>query len=72
MFAYARAAIDFWSGWLAENQYLEQLKNVYGPNDAAHAAAQYENLKRSAFALAAKVGWEGDMLHDRCGPTKYA
>lgn len=61
MFAYARAAIDFWPGWLAEEQFLDQLKAIYTSDDAEKATGEYEELKQSAFLLAKKVGWEGDI-----------
>ena len=37
MFAYARAAIDFWPGWLTEDQFKQQLVKEYQSTDAAHA-----------------------------------
>lgn len=61
MFVYARTAIDYWSGWMTEEQYLKQLGTSGVPGEAPRQAAQYEQFKRKAFALAKKVGWEGDI-----------
>jgi hypothetical protein len=51
MFAYARAAIDFWPGWLTEEQFKAAIQSV----------AEYEDFRDKAFALAKEVGWEGDI-----------
>jgi len=65
MFAYARGPIDFWDGWLTEDEYLTPVKKVYswGP-DAQRNDVEYQDLKKAAFKLARKVGWEGDIRPD--------
>jgi hypothetical protein len=57
MFAYSRAAIDFWPGWMTEKQFEASLKaQMYDG-----AVREYYEFRDAAFALAKKVGWEGDI-----------
>ena len=65
MFAYARAAIDFWPGWLAESEFREQLSREYAPDDASKVWAGYQHFRAGAMEAARKIGWEGDI---RSGP----
>jgi hypothetical protein len=48
--------IDFWEGWLTEDQYKNQLN---GDDDMARAStiAEYEKLRDEAFELARAKGW---------------
>ncbi|MET4789568.1 hypothetical protein ABIF64_001746 [Bradyrhizobium japonicum] len=62
MFAYARGAIDFWTGWKTEQEFLRELQ---GDHDSSNAVNEYNALKVQAMELAKKVGWEGDV---RQGP----
>lgn len=62
MYIYPRMAIDSWAGWLTETQYIAQLRELnkdYGNPDAA--IKEYRELKETAFELALKAGWEGDV-----------
>ena len=56
--------IDFWEGWLTEDQYKSQLT---ADDDFGRAStiAEYEELRDEAFELARAKGWEGDI---RQGP----
>jgi hypothetical protein len=66
MFAYARAAIDFWPGWLSEEEFKAQLAHrCFTQRDIANAWSRYEQFRDRAYDLAKKVGWEGDI---RSGP----
>lgn len=72
MFAYSLAPIDFWTGWLTEEQYLLQLAEeaIRSENYTAtleQIAARYQRQKARAFALAKEIGWEGD-IRQGCGP----
>ncbi len=60
MFAYSRAAIDWWPGWLTEVELKKQLVEIHSTEDAAHTLLQYEKQLSAAHELAKKVGWEGD------------
>jgi len=59
MFVHVHMPIDFWEGWLTEDQYKNQLN---GDDDMARAStiAEYEKLRDEAFELARAKGWEGD------------
>ena len=62
MFAYARSAIDFWPGWLSEDEFKDHLsKRYFTPDAPANAWSAYEAFRYQAFELAKKVGWEGDI-----------
>lgn len=62
MFAYSRAPIDFWPGWLKEDAYLAGLGNVYRAEGEVESAIEHYNRQKArAFFLAGKVGWEGDV-----------
>ena len=48
MFVHVHMPIDFWEGWLTEDQYKNQLN---GDDDMARAStiAEYEKLRDEAF-----------------------
>jgi hypothetical protein len=54
MFAYARAPIDFWPGWLTETELKRQLVDAYAPGDAARALDRYEKLLDAAHETRAE------------------
>jgi hypothetical protein len=54
MFAYARAAIDWWPGWLTESEFKKQLVEIYTADDAARALAEYDKRLETARELASR------------------
>ncbi len=62
MFAYARAAIDFWDGWQNEPEFLASLFKGYDlVEDAESAVSRYVKTLRKAKEVATHIGWEGDI-----------
>lgn len=66
LFVYSLAPIDFWTGWLTEEQYLLQLAGeaIRSENYTAtleQIAARYLQQKAAALSQAKSMGWEGDM-----------
>ena len=61
MHVYRRNPIDFWPGWLTEQEYLANLEARYIPGDVATKHREYYERLGAAKALARRLGWEGDM-----------
>jgi hypothetical protein len=71
MFAYSRAAIDFWPGWMTEKQFEEQVTSEAAELEPGYYECrmrEYRSFRDTAFALAKKVGWEGDVRPGEGGP----
>jgi hypothetical protein len=61
MFVYARAAIDFWPGWMTEKDFRANLANVYNVQGGSAEWTKYGTFRAKAYELAKKAGWEGDI-----------
>ena len=64
MIVYCINPIDFWDGWLTEEEFKTQLE-AGAAHDARRATAStwaaYLDLREKAQKLALKAGWEGDI-----------
>lgn len=66
MHVYSRYPIDFWSGWMREDEYLQSLvREHHSSGGLATAIRGYEDFRDEGFQMARKIGWEGDI---RQGP----
>lgn len=62
MIVYMIDPIDFWVGWMTENEFKANIDLRYwGPNERKHAWNEYLTLKWKALGAARNVGWEGDI-----------
>jgi hypothetical protein len=62
MFVYARAAIDYWPGWIKEQELKNQLISEMMPVEHGNRSiSTYFAFLAKAQELARKIGWEGDI-----------
>ena len=61
MYLYSLSPIDWWQGWMTEEQFEKNCEEIYGPTEMGSAMAAYKVFRQKAFALAKENGWEGDV-----------
>lgn len=63
MFVYCLPPIDWWPGWITQSEYKAEIIKWHG-HDLHVAADEWDKFlefRTQAYALAKKLGWEGDI-----------
>jgi hypothetical protein len=60
IYLYELDPIDWWMGWLTEEQYQEQFDEAASQYGGGWYPNPYPALRERALELARKIGWEGD------------
>jgi len=58
IFVYTQPPIDWWIGWMTEDEFKVQLRNH---EDGDREIRDYEAFRSKGYSLARAIDWDGDM-----------
>jgi len=61
IFVYEKAPIDFWAGWVTEDDFKQQLRKEGTDENFKADWNKYLAFRNTAQSLASDIGWEGDV-----------